>query len=845
MSDRSFDKFTLPGDIPDDPGSAPSRVREGSETCRDAVAVSRSGVGSDGAPEDGPTPGPSRSSPLSRGQVSGESRVPTQDWLARGLRHPAGRGWEVEPASGASPREGGDLVQSGASPDGLRPPPSRGRTEDAGAPLSHSALDARLAEYGVALRPEPGSKPWPGGWLPGDPPLLIDTGLGDTGDAADPYAHSRVFDRARQVRFLDALATCGEVRAAAARVGVSRETVYRTRRRDPDFRRLWEAALIHARAQAESELATRALHGVEVPVFVRGEHVATWRRHDARLLLAHLGRLDRRVEEDHAAAARADRFDELLAGLAGHAPPADLADDLAGAARARDPYTVAAQENLPPTREECLAHTRDRTLARFAEPDDRWELWGDAGADADDEGEEGAEESAAEAEALRAEEERHAARCAAVASAESETAALYDTWQAQAHAHLDAILAEAEGGEEADNESLRRQGPRAPGTPPEDTPAPDDQAEGGPSLRWGSGEGEGAPASRPESPPESLRRQGPHAPGAPPEDMPAPADQADGGPSLRWGSEDGEGAPASRPASRPPESLRRQGPQATGAPPEDTPAPDDQAEEGPSLRWGSEEGEAPASRSKTLPESLRRQGPRAPGAPPEDMPAPANQVEGGPSLRWGSEEGGGAPASRPPESLRRQGPHAPGAPSEDTPTPADQAEGGPSLRWGSGEDAPAAKARSAPAARCGKRARRRRAAKVRAARRARAAAGVAGAAGPPVEYKSRERGLASAGLGGAPEPCRACQPGAPSSQRSHGSPIGADPARRGIIGADEETARGLCSPSPFSPPEVSRVVSRPFGTGARPQKPPGGRAAGASPCAGSLPSPRAARRAGR
>src|SRR5690606_37988113 len=148
---------------------------------------------------------------------------------------------------------------------------------------------------------------------------------------------SRVFDTARQVRFLDALATCGEVRAAAARVGVSRETVYRARRRDPQFKRLWDAALVHARAQAEAELATRALHGIEVPVFVRGEHVATWRRHDARLLLAHLRRLDRRVEDDHAATVRAERFDELLAGLAGHAPSADLAEDLAGAARERDP----------------------------------------------------------------------------------------------------------------------------------------------------------------------------------------------------------------------------------------------------------------------------------------------------------------------------------------------------------------------------------------------------------------------------------------------------------------------------------------------------------------------------
>lgn len=162
---------------------------------------------------------------------------------------------------------------------------------------------------------------------------------------------------------------------------------------------------------------------------MRGEHVATWRKHDARLLLAHLGRLDRRVEQDHAAAARAERFDELLAGLAGHAPPEELAEDLAGAARVRDPYGLAAHADLPPTREECLAHVRDRTLDLFAEPDDRWDLWDDAGEGGaeDDPAGENLPDPAAE-DALRAEEEHHAARCAAVARAEAEVAARYDAW---------------------------------------------------------------------------------------------------------------------------------------------------------------------------------------------------------------------------------------------------------------------------------------------------------------------------------------------------------------------------------------------------------------------------------
>ncbi|MBM0170923.1 hypothetical protein [Altererythrobacter sp. C41] len=415
-------------------------------------------------------------------------------------------------------------MQSGASLDSLRPPPSRGLIEGEGAPLSDAALDARLAEYGVALRPPAGDKPWPGGWLPGDPPILIDTG--DTGDAADPYAASRVFDTERRVRFLDALATCGEVRAAAARVGVSRETCYRARRRDPDFKRLWDAALVHARAQAEAELATRALHGIEVPVFVRGEHVATWRRHDARLLLAHLGRLDRRVEDDHAATARAERFDELLAGLAGHAPPADLAEDLAGAARERDPADTAAQVGLPPTRAEILAHARDRLLDKFALED--WDAWDadEGAADEDEAGEGGAGEDDADT----------------LAAAEAEVAARYDAWQAQGMARLDAILAGTQGGGDANDESPRRRGPQAAGAPPEDAPAPADRAARDPRLRGGSEEVEEASQAAPESP----RRRGPQAAGAPPEDAPAPADQAARDPRLRGGSEEVEEA-SSRP----------------------------------------------------------------------------------------------------------------------------------------------------------------------------------------------------------------------------------------------------------------------------------------------------------
>ena len=67
-------------------------------------------------------------------------------------------------------------------------------------------------------------------------------------------------------------------------------------------------------------LADRAIDGVE-EIYYRGELVGTRRRYDARLLLAHIARLDRLVDED-AAGPDAARFDELLARIAGAESPA-------------------------------------------------------------------------------------------------------------------------------------------------------------------------------------------------------------------------------------------------------------------------------------------------------------------------------------------------------------------------------------------------------------------------------------------------------------------------------------------------------------------------------------------
>lgn len=308
-----FDKFTMPCDIPDGDGEA------GSDRSAGGLR-----------------------SPPSRG-LPQEYGVPTQDWLSRGLKSKAGRGWEAEaPYGDPDPDPGPDEdPYYGLSYDYGQDPRSaaQGSADPAAYPAaktpydhypsSAALLQARRAGRMGGSGRNSAAPHWPGGWLPGDPPREIvldsDPWADPCSGPGDPTPANAKFGAAQQVRFLDGLALHGNVRAAAARVGVSRDTVYRLRRREPAFANLWEAALVHARAAGEAELASRAFDGVAVPVFCRGEHVATWRRHDPRYLLTHLARLDRRIAQnggaEDEAQARAECFDTLLAGRAGQSVP--------------------------------------------------------------------------------------------------------------------------------------------------------------------------------------------------------------------------------------------------------------------------------------------------------------------------------------------------------------------------------------------------------------------------------------------------------------------------------------------------------------------------------------------
>jgi hypothetical protein len=137
-------------------------------------------------------------------------------------------------------------------------------------------------------------------------PALVTALPGDT-----TRAPQTAFTRARQVDFLENLSVTGSVRSAASAARVSHQTAYRARRGCAAFRTAWDAALVVARAAAADTLACRAIEGVEEKVFYHGEEVATRIRYDLRLLLAHLARLDRLVE-DARASAFAEDFDASL-----------------------------------------------------------------------------------------------------------------------------------------------------------------------------------------------------------------------------------------------------------------------------------------------------------------------------------------------------------------------------------------------------------------------------------------------------------------------------------------------------------------------------------------------------
>jgi hypothetical protein len=218
--------------------------------------------------------------------------------------------------------------------------------------------------------------------------------------------HSDGWTPERKALFLEALGSNGNVRAACASVGMSREAAYKLRRREALFMRGWEAALALARENVAEIFGDRAIDGIEEEVWYRGELKGTRRRLDARLMLAHMARLDKLVEKQ-ACYGDVERFDEILACIAGATPPEGLERE---------------EDDLPPARHEHVGAARAAARERVGSK------WAD---EADENGEFGEEDHAAFAAESEAEAERAAL----------EAAVVWDQWHARACAAVDALRA--------------------------------------------------------------------------------------------------------------------------------------------------------------------------------------------------------------------------------------------------------------------------------------------------------------------------------------------------------------------------------------------------------------------
>lgn len=97
---------------------------------------------------------------------------------------------------------------------------------------------------------------------------------------------------ARQARFLRQLSATHSVAEAARSVGLTRQSAYRLRSKlkGQAFDLAWEVAFHHSYDVLAHAALDRALNGVEVPVFFKGEQVGSYRRFDERLTVALLRR---------------------------------------------------------------------------------------------------------------------------------------------------------------------------------------------------------------------------------------------------------------------------------------------------------------------------------------------------------------------------------------------------------------------------------------------------------------------------------------------------------------------------------------------------------------------------
>ena len=134
------------------------------------------------------------------------------------------------------------------------------------------AAEEAAARAGAAARP-------PFALTSASPPT------GTSGAGVPDFEPDDRWSKRKMAEFLRALAAQQSVSAAARSVGMSRQSAYKLRNRlkGEPFDIAWEAAFQHGYDALHQAALERVLHGVEVPVFHKGEQIGTRRYFDERL----------------------------------------------------------------------------------------------------------------------------------------------------------------------------------------------------------------------------------------------------------------------------------------------------------------------------------------------------------------------------------------------------------------------------------------------------------------------------------------------------------------------------------------------------------------------------------
>jgi len=107
-------------------------------------------------------------------------------------------------------------------------------------------------------------------------------------DSGPPQATEPRWTTRKMTEFLRALAAMHSVKDAAKAVGMSRQSAYklRSRLKGLAFDAAWDEVFKHSYENLPYAALERALNGIEVPHYYKGELIGTSRRYDERLTVA-------------------------------------------------------------------------------------------------------------------------------------------------------------------------------------------------------------------------------------------------------------------------------------------------------------------------------------------------------------------------------------------------------------------------------------------------------------------------------------------------------------------------------------------------------------------------------